>query len=786
MALYKYHYIELDTKRSPRISLQNIVAGETGNVFWITFSNNNEIVDMSEKSDGEFLYRVSLRIRSNLGVRRQDSDDPDGGITFIEAQTGDHGKIHILLSADAYTSGKNRCVLEIYSKRVEEDDTLICSAEWTFDAEENPTGENKGLVYPMMAYYEQLAKSWATGGTGKREGEDTDNAKYYKELAEQAVQGGIIDPTFATWLTAHMSEFLTAISGDTDEWLSEHISNPSNPPLDTSLSLANAAAPANLLGYFAHIAVGSEYYRINTSGHIQLKAEGNTQGTTPTASATYSCIVLPVKKGDSVTLYLAPDTSATSYKGYVFTDSDYVSVERQPIGDTLIGAELIAPENGYFIANAPATSESFVIKNGVFAMQTISALSSHAADLYSKLGAGKDLTATTESNKVYKPDVPYGTTANNYMARSYAVTGGDVLSISVDPLPSSTRYKLAMWYDKSGNYLGCIDRVGSSSAQYNVPVIVPSRAATLRISTVNSATVSVKKMIIPAQTQKSVSMAGDVITIVNDKYTYVMSKHGNNNLMDLYRVLAKDGTILYTASTDWQGPYTVSAIDNADGDAIAQGATYTGGNHAYAFDGGSGTPTARTSAFKVYADGVELADGQALSWNDCVSVEWTNYVQGWNTKKSDGTGREILMESPVWRFRPGDRIETENRIEALEDIRIGLYYGLQMAAAWLGGGVLLPSAKRTVIPMSEFTPTAQGGIGTRFAGYNVTALGTGINITMGYDPLVDIGDGNAITSDEIKLTRIHTSTSKCYVYMVYNYDLDDDETMRYAGYYQFR
>lgn len=33
-----------------------------------------------------------------------------------------------------------------------------------------------------------------------------------------------------------------------DDWLDEHITNPSNPPLDTSLSLSNAAAPANLVG----------------------------------------------------------------------------------------------------------------------------------------------------------------------------------------------------------------------------------------------------------------------------------------------------------------------------------------------------------------------------------------------------------------------------------------------------------------------------------------------------------------------------------------------------------
>jgi hypothetical protein len=532
-------------------------------------------------------------------------------------------------------------------------------------------------------------------------------------------------------------------------------------------------------------ALGTEIYPISASGHIQLKVAGNTQGTTPTSSTTYSNIVLPVKKGDSLTLYLALDTSSTGYKGYVFADSNSVSVEREAVVDTLFGAELTAPEDGIFIANAPTASKSFVIKNGVSAMRTIRALAESVADVYSKYGIAETLTATIESGKAYRADNPNGVSASGSTTYTYAVKGLDVLTVSVLPIPTSLAYKLAMWYDADGNYIGCTDRVGSSTYQANVPLYVPSRASTLRISASNSATVRVEKRVMPVSTQKRVSLSNNVVTIENDKYTYVMSKHGHNNLFDLYRVVAKDGTILYTADTDWQGPYQVSAINNADGDAIAQGSTYTGGNHAYAFDGGSGTATARTSAIKVYADGTELTDGQTLPWNDCVSVEWTNYVQGWNTKKSDGTGREILMESPVWRFRPSDRIETENRIEALEDIRIGMYYGLQMAAAWLGS-VLLPSAKRAVIAMSEFTPTEQGGIGTRFAGYNVTALGTGMTLTMGYDPIVDLGGGGGISSDEIKLTRVHTSTGKCYIYMAQNLDLDEDEIARYAGYYQFR
>lgn len=150
MALYKYHYIELDTKRSPRISLQNIVAGETGNRLWITVTNNGETVDMSEKDNDEFIYRVCLKIDSDLGTRRQDSSQENSGITFIEAATGDHGKINILLSKDSFTAGMNRCRIEIFSKRAADNDTLICSAEWTFRAAGNPTGENAGNVYPSL------------------------------------------------------------------------------------------------------------------------------------------------------------------------------------------------------------------------------------------------------------------------------------------------------------------------------------------------------------------------------------------------------------------------------------------------------------------------------------------------------------------------------------------------------------------------------------------------------------------------------------------------------------
>ena len=117
MAIYKDHYITLDTKRTPKIALQNIVEGETGNRIYVTVTNDGVALTLDSVS-----YRVCLRVYSDLGLKVQDSA-ANQGITFAD------GKAVIILSPQTYTRNLNRCRLEVYNG-----DTKIQTAEFQFTA----------------------------------------------------------------------------------------------------------------------------------------------------------------------------------------------------------------------------------------------------------------------------------------------------------------------------------------------------------------------------------------------------------------------------------------------------------------------------------------------------------------------------------------------------------------------------------------------------------------------------------------------------------------------------
>ena len=528
---------------------------------------------------------------------------------------------------------------------------------------------------------------------------------------------------------------------------------------------------------------------------------GNTTSLEQVTQINNNSAIIPCNEGDKFTL---TGEGSFNYRLWAFCgakDGDTYPVLTPKADANAVGVNLVltAPANAkYLTVNFKRNYTTYpgIIVSGDTVKQRLDEISpivqktedTATSLVISEYMRIKKNPSSTETDKVYSTLATTGTALEGYQTDAFSVSAGEQYDITILNLPSGYQYKVALFYDSNGNYIGYKERDPNSNAQRHIYTVIPDGAALMRISHSITATLIVNKYAPNNNSnKKTVSLDNGMITIQDNDFVFKMSKHGKNNLMDFYSVSDKNYNLIYQATSDWQGPYEVSAVDNADGDAISDGVTFTGGNHAYSYDGTTGTATARTSEFHVYADGVELSDGDMLSWIDNVEVSWTNYVQGWNTKKSDGTGREIVKEMPKWVFTPGGKINVSNTIVALEDILIYMYYGLQMQSAWMDEGVFIPSVKRDLCDMSIFTPTAQGGAGTRFYGYETIGYDSNVNIKMGFNPLIDMGDGNAINNNEIKETRIHATASagKLYMYMIYDYTVDEDGQLIYNGYYNF-
>lgn len=135
-----------------------------------------------------------------------------------------------------------------------------------------------------------------------------------------------------------------------------------------------------------------------------------------------------------------------------------------------------------------------------------------------------------------------------------------------------------------------------------------------------------------------------------------------------------DGHILINGGTgtDYISAYTVAAVNNADGDS--QVINPTGGWHGYNSLTANVTATARTIMARVFADGKEVGENEGAYCND-VKIMLVNNIQGWNTQKVDGTGREILQQKCTITFNKFN-INVEIETTALEDVKLIKHYGL--------------------------------------------------------------------------------------------------------------
>ena len=267
---------------------------------------------------------------------------------------------------------------------------------------------------------------------------------------------------------------------------------------------------------------------------------------------------------------------------------------------------------------------------------------------------------------------------------------------------------------------------------------------------------------------KSKSADGQAIEITLAKVS------ANNTVqIDKYQI----GNESWNSYTDWIGPYSMRTVAPTTQTEKAWG--FTGGFHGSNGDG-TGDPTAQTQKIEAYLEGNASTQGTGSE----ATVIVYNKVEAANTK-FDESKRFVIDEKVTYTFK-GSRLYVKVESTALEDVKISLYYGMQIAGGFSTKFDFVTEDGTTVTATENyFNPgKTRDIIGYSQGGHTVRAhlfdegLGTFSKATPAYSALVQyygVGNGKGyymLIGDKDGSTKSLT--------------LKKDETVYWSGYYEFR
>jgi hypothetical protein len=144
----------------------------------------------------------------------------------------------------------------------------------------------------------------------------------------------------------------------------------------------------------------------------------------------------------------------------------------------------------------------------------------------------------------------------------------------------------------------------------------------------------------------------------------------NNTNPSVNPNLTRESQVFLKAFTDWIGPYKVKSNNSA----MADNRIFTGGWHSIKKNNIK-IPTAKTLNYTITADGKAIQLDQVTYCNK-VKIDVVNLIQGFNSLNRDGDKKYILKETINYTIFCNN-VDVSVKIEALEDITILKYYGLQ-------------------------------------------------------------------------------------------------------------
>ena len=257
----------------------------------------------------------------------------------------------------------------------------------------------------------------------------------------------------------------------------------------------------------------------------------------------------------------------------------------------------------------------------------------------------------------------------------------------------------------------------------------------------------------------------------------LLEQYGGNGLFDFHTLSCTDGGIVFESHSDWHGPFIMAAADGADGDH-PDSRYFTGGNHRTTNKATGGGTTARCDNCIFFADGEHVSDTEGTARE--LEIRWSNYVQGYNTTREDGKGREILREDHRMRFQNGIFF-THVELVALETLRIERWYGFQCVLDAYPVTTFIGAKKDRPFRNTEETDAVSGDL----IGCEMTHEGNGHRITLGLDPEYGLGkrDRPEVVSGE---NGMFISGRKAYFSIVNGLlPMRRGERCAVRGYYRF-
>ena len=250
-------------------------------------------------------------------------------------------------------------------------------------------------------------------------------------------------------------------------------------------------------------------------------------------------------------------------------------------------------------------------------------------------------------------------------------------------------------------------------------------------------------------------------SIMNFDQFYKISNSGRYVSSDITA-----GTSMSAGGTDWLAPWVVWADGTIDGDETAS-YSVTGGNHNY-----NNLPTGRTTAYSFHINGRKVT--AFADYADYVDVYWTNKVQASNTKKNDGTGREVLQENYHLHF-DGYEFKIDCTIDFLENCHVFTYYGLQAVTTPWNGYAFYHSSVNNA---------QNDGASNTVSSTKTTDCVTMRKTTDWLDMFIDVNRGLGNRSYNTSNDGAFVSSAKVYMKLITNSDPDASQSYSYKGGYR--